>query len=46
MYKDNEKCGQLYMPGRSGYGCNVEPVSEGRSQEFRRLAEEGKEDSS
>lgn len=46
MYKDNEKCGQFYMPGRSAYGCNVEPVSEGGSQEFRRLAKEGKEDSS
>lgn len=34
------------MPGRSGYDCEVEPMSEDWSQEFGRLADEGKEDSS
>lgn len=34
------------MPGRNGYDCKVEPVSKDWSQEFGRLADEGKSDSS
>ena len=33
------------MPGRSGYGCEGEPMREDHSQEFGRLADERKEDS-
>lgn len=32
------------MPGISGYNCEVEPMSEGQSQEVRRWVYEGKED--
>ena len=42
MHKDNEKCGQFYMPDISGYGCEVKPISKDQSQEFGRLADEGK----